>query len=193
MFKINIYTVKPLNSRKENISLIIIFIAIITLAGTILKIRHTSHYAQQIKTDEISAFKELNSIELSIYSDLRNSSTEIHLLKDELNRFPSVEELSDEEIAPFHKDITWKEKGAIEWISFPHDESYIYIGFSDDKKVGNFFMELKNQKNEQVNIYYTTENFSKDNIANNFEKYEPLFRKIIPYTGEDERKKFKEE
>lgn len=193
MFKINIYIVKSLNSRKENISLIIIFIAIISIAGAILRIRHTPHYVQQVKTNEISAFKELNSIELSIYSDLKNSSTEIYLLKDELNRFPTVEELIEEEMTPFYKDITWKEKGTIDWISFPHEQNYIYIGLSEDRKVGNFFMELKNKKDEEVNIYYTTENFSKDNIVNNFEKYESLFKKIIPYTGEDERKKFKEE
>ena len=39
-------------------------------------------------------------------------------------------------------------------------------------------------------IFYMNETPTIKDIEKNFEKYEQIFKKIIPYTGNDERKKF---
>lgn len=75
-----------------------------------------------------------------------------------------------------------------------HDNFIYYIGISDNiKKVGTFLIKLNKEKIENSNIYFTKENINIENLKKNFDQYIRLFKKIIPYTGQEERKKFKGE
>jgi len=171
VIKINTYIVKPLSSKKENIFLILAFFILISLAAIALKIRH------------------LNNIELGVYSDIKNSLVDISQLKDENNSLPSLKVLAEEEIPPYFKDITWEQRGAVEWTTFKHDNEDYFIGRGNGK-VGTFLVKFNNENIDESEIFYMKDTPSFEDIEKNFEKYEHIVKKIVPYTGNDERKKF---
>ena len=189
MIKINTYIVKPLSSKKENIFLILAFFILISLAAITLKIRQRTEYKIDIKEDEIVSYEVLNNIELGIYSDIKNSLVDISQLKDENNSFPSLKVLAEEEIPPYCKDITWEQRGAVEWTTFKHDNGDYFIGRGNGK-VGIFLVKFNNKNIDESEIFYMKETPSFEDIEKNFEKYEHILKKIVPYTGNDERKKF---
>ena len=189
MIKINTYIVKPLSSKKENIFLILAFFILISLAAITLKIRQRTEYKIDIKEDEIVSYEVLNNIELGIYSDIKNSLVDISQLKDENNSLPSLKVLAEEEIPPYFKDITWEQRGAVEWTTFKHDNEDYFIGRGNGK-VGIFLVKFNNKNIDESDIFYMKETPSFEDIEKNFEKYENNLKKIVPYTGNDERKKF---
>lgn len=188
--KINKFIVKPLSSKKENLYLLLTFCILIILAALLLKFRHREEYVQNIGKNEISAFSSLNNIEASIYSDIKNSLLEISLLKDELGDFPDINTLEKEEIPPYFKDQLWEQKGAIDWVSFKHENEIHYLGISHTQGIGSFLVVIDEKNSEKFDIFYTNEKIFKEDILRNFIQYESLFSKIVPYTGEEERKKF---
>lgn len=188
--KINKFIVKPLSSKKENLYLLLTFCILIILAAFLLKFRHREEYVQNIGKNEISAFSSLNNIEASIYSDIKNSLLEISLLKDELGDFPDINTLEKEEIPPYFKDQLWEQKGAIDWVSFKHENEIHYLGISHTQGIGSFLVVIDEKNSEKFDIFYTNEKIFKEDILRNFIQYESLFNKIVPYTGEEERKKF---
>lgn len=162
------------------------------MAGTALKLRYKKQYNQAITNNEISAFSDLNSIESSIYSDILNSIVEISLYKKQNSShlLPSIQELEEEEIPPYYKDKVWEQKGAIDWLSFIHDEKICYLGISSKKDIGSFLLVINEDNIEKNDIFFTREKLNKDRILKNWENYENLFKKIIPYTGEEQRKNY---
>lgn len=189
MIKINTHIVKPLSSKKENILLILTFFVLLSIAAIALKIRQRDEYKVEVKEDEIVSYKVLNNIELGIYSDIKNSLVDISQIRDEQNSFPTLKELEEEEIPPYFKDVTWEQRGAVEWAEFKHDEKDYFIGRGKDK-VKTFLVKFNNDNIDESDIFYMKETPSFDEIEKNFEKYEHIFKKIVPYTGNDERKKF---
>lgn len=189
MIKIITYIVKPLSSKKENIFLVLAFFILLSVAAIALKIRQRTEYKIDIKEDEIVSYEVLNNIELGIYSDIKNSLVDISQLRDEQNSLPSLEALAEEEIPPYFKDVTWEQKGAVEWVTFKHDDEYYFIGRGNGK-VGTFLIKINNENIDDSDIFYMKDIPSFDDIEKNFDKYEHIFKKIVPYTGNDERKKF---
>ena len=96
---------------------------------------------------------------------------------------------ADEEIPPYFKDVTWEERGAVEWATFKHDNEDYFIGRGNGK-VGTFLVKFNNENIDESEIFYMKETPSFEDIERNFEKYEHIVKKIVPYTGNDERKKF---
>ena len=176
MIKINTYIVKPLSSKKENIFLILAFFILISLAAITLKIRQRTEYKIDIKEDEIVSYEVLNNIELGIYSDIKNSLVDISQLKDENNSLPSLKVLAEEEIPPYFKDITWEQRGAVEWTTFKHDNGDYFIGRGNGK-VGIFLVKFNNKNIDESEIFYMKETPSFEDIEKNFEKYEHILKK----------------
>ena len=193
MFKINKFVIKPLTSKKENFYLLLTFFILIFFATILLKLRYKEPYTQEIHNGEISAFSSLNNIESSIYADILNSLVDISILKNEVGEIPSISILDEDEIPPYHKDKIWEQKGAIDWNKFEHDNEIFYLGLSSNNDIGSFLLKFNENDIGKSDVFYINERLPKDDILKNFEKYEPNFKKIVPYTGEDERKKFKGE
>ena len=175
VIKINTYIVKPLSSKKENMFLILAFFILLSVAAIALKLRQRVEYQIDTKEDEIVSYEVLNNIELGIYSDIKNS-------------LPSIDLLAEEEIPPYFKDITWEQRGAMEWTTFKHDGEDYLIGRGNGK-VGTFLVKFNNDNIDESDILYMKETPSFDDIEKNFEKYEHIAKKIVPFTGNDERKK----
>ena len=55
--------------------------------------------------------------------------------------------------------------------------------------MGIFIIKL-NENPENSDVFYLHEKVSLEKLETNFEKYESLAKKVIPYTGGDERQKF---
>ena len=186
--EINTYIVKPLSSKKENMFLILAFFILLSMAAIALKLRQRVEYQIDTKEDEIVSYEVLNNIELGIYSDIKNSLVDISQLRDEQNSLPSIDLLAEEEIPPYFKDITWEQRGAMEWTTFKHDSEDYLIGRGNGK-VGTFLVKFNNDNIDESDILYMKETPSFDDIEKNFEKYEHIAKKIVPFTGNDERKK----
>lgn len=193
MFKINKIVIKPLTSKKENFYLLLTFFILIFFAATLLKIRYKEPYTQEIRSGEMSAFSDLNNIESSIYADILNSLVDISILKKENGEIPSIALLDEEEIPPYHRDKIWEQKGALDWNKLMHDNEIFYLGISSNSEIGSFLLAINEEEISKSEVYYFNEKLPKEDVIKNFEKYEPNFTKIIPYTGDDERKKFKGE
>lgn len=182
-----------MSSKKENLYLILSFIVIILTATCLLKIRCKPFEEQKISSNEISSYKELNSIELGIYSEMLNSLVEIDMLKKENGDYPNINTLSIEEIPPYFKDSSWENKGKIEWKMVYHDNTPIYLGNSQDSNTGNFLLEINDSSIIESDIFYTKEKLDSKIIEESYDTVKENFKKIIPYTGNDERKKYREE
>nr|WP_241635860.1 hypothetical protein [Fusobacterium gastrosuis] len=193
MFKIKKFIVKPLSSKKENFYLLLVFCILIFSATLALKFRYKEKYKQNILSNQISAFSSLNNIEASVYSDILNSVLEINLLYDETEQFPSIATLEEREIPPYYKDQSWEQKGALKWNRFEHENEIYYLGLSTVSEIGSFLLSIDKNSSENASVFYTKENLPEINNIEKLENYQNLFKKIVPYTGGDERKKFKEE
>ena len=189
MIKINTYIVKPLSSKKENIFLILAFIVLILLAGIALKIRHRTDYEIDLQENEIISYEVLDNIELGLYSDIKNSLVDIAQLKAENNALPEIEDLVTEEIPPYFKDVTWEQRGAMEWKKIKHDNEDYYVGIGNEK-IGTFLIKFNDANIDESDIFYMKDKVSFEEIEKNFEKYEHIVKKIVPYTGDDERQKY---
>lgn len=191
--EISVYEVKPLSSKKENLYLAFSFLLIILVAISLLKIRCKPLEVQKIENGEISSYKELKSVELGIYSEILNSLIEIEILKDEKGDYPNIEDLEKEEIPPYFRDSSWKNKGELKWNMVYHDDIPIYFGNSQNKNIGNFLLEIDNSDIIKSNIYYSKELLDSKIIEKNYDVIKDKMKKIVPYTGADERKKYREE
>ena len=189
MIKINTYIVKPLSSKKENIFLILAFIVLILLAGIALKIRHRTDYEINLQENEIISYEVLDNIELGLYSDIKNSLVDIAQLKAENNALPEIEDLVTEEIPPYFKDVTWEQRGAMEWKKIKHENEDYYVGIGNEK-IGTFLIKFNDANIDESDVFYMKDKVSFEEIEKNFEKYEHIMKKIVPYTGNDERQKY---
>ena len=86
-----------------------------------MKIRHRTDYKINLQENEIISYEVLDNIELGLYSDIKNSLVDIAQLKEENGALPDVEVLAEEEIPPYYKDVTWEQRGAMEWKKIKHD------------------------------------------------------------------------
>lgn len=183
--------VKPLSSKKENVYVAIAFAVILLIAYTVFNLNRGNIDAKILGQNEISLYKDMNNIESSTYSELVNALMEIDMMKED-GRVPDVETLADEKVEPFYRDETWENKGSIEWYNFV-DHGVVYIlGISGNlEKSGNFLVALDGEDINKSNIYYTKDHLDQLFEQNNYHAIMALFKKIVPYTGNDENAKFR--
>lgn len=188
-----IYSVKPSSSKEESFYLIIVVMSILLMAIFLLNLRVKPIYSQKISDTEISAYQKLNSIELGIYSEILNSLIEINMLIED-NKYPSIEKLKAENIPPFFNDKELSKDKNLSWILVFHDGEPLYVGSSKNtKNVGSFLIEINKDDINKSYIYYLKEYIDSYQIEKDYDSIKNKLKKIVPYTGNDERKKFKED
>lgn len=189
----NVYKVKSASSKMETIYLILAFAVILVVSGSLLKLRQRPIYFQKINNNEISSYKEFNSIELGIYSEILNSFVDIEAIYSEIHEYPDIKTLQEEDIPPFAKDEMWENRGSIEWNLVYHDNEPIYIGKSGDNNItGSFIVAINTHDIDKSLVYYTKKEINTSLIKNRFDNIRNDFKLVVSYTGDDERKKFKE-
>lgn len=189
----NTYKVKSASSKLETLYLLITFVLILLISSFLLKLRYKPVYHRIIQQNEISSYQDFNSIELGIYTEILNSLMDIEIIKDEINEYPNENILKNENIPPFAKDKMWQNKGSMEWQLVFYDENPIYIGMSGDYNiVGNFILVINKNDIDKSIVYYTKKDINTSLIKNRFENIKGKLKRVVSYTGNDERKKFKE-
>lgn len=154
-----------------------------------MKIRHRTDYKINLQENEIISYEVLDNIELGLYSDIKNSLVDIAQIKAENNALPEIEDLVAEEIPPYYKDVTWEQRGAMEWKKIKHDNEDYYVGIGNER-IGTFLVKFNDKNIDESDIFYMKDKVSFKDIEKNFEKYEHIMKKIVPYTGNDERQKY---
>lgn len=187
--EVKVYRVKPENSKKENLYVIIAIILILLLSFGILSIRRKPHFEKIILHNEINAYEKFNNLELGIYNEILNALEDIEYLKSD--EYPSIKQLEEENIYPFVRYIFDDEEG--HWYFFKHDDSSIYYVEPNLKKnIGGFIVEIQNSSKETT-IYYIENSILYNNIEIEYEHLRQHLKKIIAHTGSDERMKIKGE
>ena len=190
MVKIVTEKLKPSSSKKENIALSITVIVILLAAFFLIKMRKPQTVEQKIKSGEVSSYSDFSSIEAGIYADLTNFVSEIKM-KGNDEKLPTIKQLEDELIPPFTKDITWEERGKITWEKIDKNKKTYYVGLCENVMTsGNFVVMIDDKNRENIKILFIKTHLHKDEIEFAIDENFPGWKEIVPYTGENERKKF---
>ncbi|MBI9093095.1 MAG: hypothetical protein JEZ12_28115 [Desulfobacterium sp.] len=108
--------VKPLSTRSEVICLAMMVVVVVMISGGVIAGRIRPNDEKVLKPHQLSAFRDLNSLEQGTFNDLYAAAMEINELHgtgDE--EWPSLATLEDECMPPFVKDRVWKKRGRLAW------------------------------------------------------------------------------
>jgi hypothetical protein len=129
--------VKPASARAETL-FVLASVVLVICAGVALaraNARPDGHVALQ--DWQISSFHDLDGVDLAIYSALLDAGDYIRIwYEDSIQmgepHWPTVRELdTDYAIAPFTRDVIWKQGGQVEWSmikSYSIDGATVYFG-----------------------------------------------------------------
>ena len=129
--------VKPASPRAETL-FVLASVLLVVCAGVALaraNARPDGHVALQ--DWQISSFHDLDGVDLAIYSALLDAGDYIRIwYEDSIQmgepHWPTVSELdTDYAIAPFTRDVIWKQGGQVEWSmikSYSIDGATVYFG-----------------------------------------------------------------
>jgi hypothetical protein len=144
--------VKPASARQETLSVAVACLLIILVAGLLISVRGRVEATQELAEYQISAYDGLNPTEQGIYNDLLAASLDIDLYHADTLRWPSVLQLQGQYIAPFVKDLSWQQRGALEWqqdipnIELQHTVAYYALSKKPDV-TGSFLLWMTHKHN----------------------------------------------
>lgn len=145
-------TVRPASARRETITVAVISLAIIVTAGAIIGLRGRVEAAQELAEYQISAYDGLNPIEQGIYNDMLAAALDVDMYHADTLRWPTVAQLQGQYIAPFVKDLSWQQRGALEWqqdipnIEMQHTVAY-YALSQKPETTGSFLLWMTHKHN----------------------------------------------
>lgn len=145
-------TVPPASARRETIAVAAACVAIVCAAGLIIGLRGRVEAAQELAEYQISAYDGLNPVEQGIYNDLLAASLEVDNYHADTLHWPSVAQLQGQYIAPFVHDLSWQQRGALEWqqdipnIELQHTVAY-YALSQKEEVTGSFLLWMTHKHN----------------------------------------------
>ena len=77
----------------------------------------------------------------------------------------------------------------MEWKKINMTMKITMIGIGNER-IGTFLVKFNDANIDESDIFYMKDKVSFKDIEKNFEKYEHIMKKIVPYTGNDERQKY---
>jgi hypothetical protein len=129
--------VKPASARAETL-FVLASVVLVVFAGVALARANARQDGQAALQDwQISSFHDLDGVDLAIYSALLDAGDYIRIwYEDSIQmgepHWPTVRELdADYAIAPFARDVIWKQGGQVEWSmikSYSIDGATVYFG-----------------------------------------------------------------
>ncbi len=108
--------VKPVSTRSEVICLAVTIAVVVMISGGVIAGRIRPNDEKILKSHQLSAFRDLNSLEQGTFNDLYAAAMEINELHgtgDE--EWPSLATLEGEYMPPFVKDRAWEQRGRLAW------------------------------------------------------------------------------
>ncbi|MCP4114593.1 MAG: hypothetical protein GY737_04185 [Desulfobacteraceae bacterium] len=108
--------VKPVSTKSEVIYLFVAVAVVVMIAGGVIAGRIRPSDEKVLKAHQISAFRDLATLEQGTFNDLYAAAMEInelHGMGDE--EWPSLATLENEFMPPFVKDQVWEKRGSLAW------------------------------------------------------------------------------
>lgn len=184
-------SIQPLSSRKENIFLLTIIAVILVIAYTLIQMTAKPDEGQEVLDYQISAYKDLSNVENSFYTDLTNSLIDIQAIYEEEGKIPEIHTLEEERISPFVRDSIWENRGSLEWRLLKKDGKSYYLGISKNVNVvGNFLLAFDESNMDKSKIYFNQEQDDGRSLPHSIAHIKEHWKEVLPYTGQEERKKF---
>lgn len=181
--------IKPADSKKETLWLTAVMIFILLTASILIIHQKVEKNIFLISENEISSYEKFSGIEQSLYIDLQNALVEIGEIEKETGKFPAIQKMEEEYIPPFTKDFIWKERG-VDWEERFENENFYILGIrKDDSKTGNFLVKINLNNIQNSDIFYNN-TLKKNDFNKNISELKKEFKKIVPYTGKDERNRW---
>ena len=198
--------VSPLDMGKETVYVFMTIALVLVIAAIAISLRVKTDEKAGLLPYQISAFEDLSPDELAIYQDLYAAALEIDGIHDENEgTWLGIEDLENDYIAPFVKDLSWKVRGEIQWQHFspdlPNQHTAIYIGKPlSSEKLGTFLLVMIHRHDEtsetapsghdgeeHMDIWYDVSNtLSFDGKMKEDYLVAQGWKEIIPYSGEEE-------
>lgn len=203
--------IKPISTKSEVTWLFITIAIVILVAGSAISLRVRPGDEKVLKNHQISAFKDLNTLDQGTFNDLYAAALEInelHMLDE--GTWPTPQSLADEYIPPFVKDQVWIKRGKISWqLQIPDFKTgHLALYFGAPSDVGDYgcFLLIMRHNHEQpqpgkkIIDHGPYEIWHNKNIKAEFPKIvtDPAliakgWKEVAPYKGEEEVKRLKGE
>ncbi|MBI1321378.1 MAG: hypothetical protein GC168_20840 [Candidatus Hydrogenedens sp.] len=144
--------VRPAGAGREALYVLLASGVVLLVALGLIALRHQSPPVQELAEYQISAYSGLNTVEQGLYNDLLAASLEIDLYHADTLTWPPVEKLRSLYIPPFAQDMSWKQRGALQWKQDVPDvelqHTVAYYALSDDYSItGSFILWMTHKHN----------------------------------------------
>ncbi len=147
-----IQVIAPATARRETLYVAVSCVAIVVLAGFIIGVRGTVEASQELAEYQVSAYSGLNPTEQGVYNDLLAASLDIDLYHADTLHWPSVLQLQGQYISPFVRDLSWQQRGKLDWqmdvpdLEQQHTVAYYALSQSPDSS-GSFLLWMTHKHN----------------------------------------------
>lgn len=200
--------IKPVGTKSEVTWLLTTIILVVVISGSIIAGRARKNDVKKLQSHQISAFKDLNTLDQGTFNDLYAAAMEIEEIHSMDEKWPSPKELELEVIPPFIKDQVWVKRGKINWSlrSSDTEEKHLAVYFgspSEGSLSGSFLLILRHNHKEplpgeKLNEHGPYEIWYQNMKTLDFPKIttDPAliakgWKEVAPYKGEEEVKRLK--
>ncbi len=189
-------------SEVTGVSVTVLFILVFWGLGVYGRARIEDEF--EVESWQVDVFAELNSNEQGIYTDLQIAAEEIsQIYSDENNYWPNLSQLVEYGIPPFVQDISWQERGSIEWYyktdRSENSDAVYYLGVpTDASKAGAFLMiihrDLTSKLGSEIEpniVWYRSECTGWPDSCSESYLISCDWKELVAYSGEDEYTRLK--
>lgn len=139
--------VKPAGVGHESLWVVIMSAVVVLVAGIVISLRVAPDVITEIAAHQIDARHDLTIAEQGVFADLLVAVDEI--VMPDLHASPSVEQLSEDGISPFARDMAATQRGAHQWTLERKETADLYVGVTSAiDTAGTFLLRVPNKKND---------------------------------------------
>jgi hypothetical protein len=129
--------VRPASARVETVFVLAAVLLVIGAGAVLARVNAQQQHPIALQVWQLSSFHDLDGVDQAIYSALLDAGDYIRIwYEDSIQmgepHWPTVQELDTEyAIAPFTRDVIWKQGGQVEWSmikSYSIDGATVYFG-----------------------------------------------------------------
>ena len=204
--------VKPASAGREGVYFILVTAMVVAVAGILIMCRTRVEPQKVLFEYQISGYKDLNNSEQTTFVALYTAAMEIDAFHDDNEgTWLSVKELQEQFIPPFAHDRAWETSGKLAWTQKIRNREKIhmtaYLGKPSVPDIsGSFLLVLSHDHGEEGDCRigepeHDEEPFAIWYIAEaevDFPEGLTMqsltlkgWKEVIPYKGEDERRRIK--
>jgi hypothetical protein len=194
--------VRPASARTESLC-VLAAVALVVGGGVVLARANAQQEHKVVLQDwQISSFHDLEGVDLATYSALLDAGDYIRVwYEDSIQagqpHWPTVQELDvDYAVAPFARDVTWKQGGQVEWSmikSYSLDGATVYFGNRGRIEGQAAYLLVISHRHKgatytnQATVWISRDpNAAAPDTVNIDSLVRKGWKQVVPYTGSDE-------